>query len=394
MLVAALVSLLAAGVVVAAAGASTDASRPAGSPDLAAMSLAVHDLPAGTKVESQGYVRDPDFVASYQREFDLRGMRLGRSRLLLIFEGLDVEPTPAEARSTFGALARFLSGRRGAEFLRSSLVEDGLDRKGIVVGRVRRPSIGHGALVIPVRIRERGIVFETAFVFVRFDRVLGSIFALGRKVYRADTDRLTRIAVARVKAGLVPVSTLAPAVSGVLHPGQLLTAGKGTWTGDQLTFTYQWERCDAAGAECVAIAGATGPTYTVETGDLASTVRLTVTGRNRLGSAAASSPSTAVVAGRLGSPTGTVPPAVSGTPQVGETLSVGDGTWTGDPTAFAYQWRRCNASGGACVDIAGATATTYVVTAADSRSTLRVLVVATNAAGPGGAISAPTAAVP
>jgi len=73
---------------------------------------------------------------------------------------------------------------------------------------------------------------------------------------------------------------------------------------------------------------------------------------------------------------------------------VDTGVWAGDPTGFAYQWRRFDASGGASIDIVGATGGTYVVSSADSRSTLRVLVVATNAAGSGGAISAPTAAVP
>jgi hypothetical protein len=177
-------------------------------------------------------------------------------------------------------------------------------------------------------------------------------------------------------------------------PGQVLTASRGVWTGDQLEFAYQWERCDAAGAGCVAIPQATGATYTVANGDLASTVRVTVSGRNRLGSLTASSPATSVVAGPSGSPTSSVAPVISGTAQVGATLTADTGAWAGGPTAFAYQWRRCDASGGACVDIVGATSGTYLVSAADSRSTLRVLVVATNAVGSGGAISAPTAAVP
>jgi len=45
-------------------------------------------------------------------------------------------------------------------------------------------------------------------------------------------------------------------------------------------------------------------------------------------------------------------------------------------------------------DIAGATAPVFSVTSTDSRSTLRVLVVATNTVGAGGALTAPTSAVP
>jgi hypothetical protein len=83
-----------------------------------------------------------------------------------------------------------------------------------------------------------------------------------------------------------------------------------------------------------------------------------------------------------------------GTAQVGGTLTAETGSWSGAPTTFTYQWRRCNATSGACVDIAGATASTYSFAAGDSRATLHVLVVATFAVGPGGAISAPTSAVP
>jgi hypothetical protein len=392
-----LVALIAVGVLATGAIGATVASRPAGSPDLAAMTLAVSDLPKGTRIEGQRYYRDPDFVAGYEREFAVRGGRLGRSRLLYLYESLDVERTPDDARFTFTLAAALLRGKQGAQFITAGLVEGGIDPSSVVVGKIRHPAIGHGAIVIPVRLKESGISFQAGFVLLRFDRVLGALALVsfpGAKVYAADTDRITRVAVTRIRAGLVPASTLAPAISGVLQPGQVLTATGGTWTGDQLTFAYQWERCDAAGAGCVALTGATAATYTVATGDLASTLHVSVTGRNRLGSVAASSTATAVVAGPPGAPTSSAAPVVSGTPQAGATLTVDTGVWAGEPTGFAYQWRRCDASGGACLDIAGATATTYLVSSADSRSTLRVLVVATNAAGSGGAISAPTASVP
>lgn len=392
-----LAALLAVGALAAGASAATTASRPPGSPDLAAMALAVHDLPAGTRVESQGYHRDPDFVASYEREFEIRGGRVGRSRLIYLAESLDVERNPADARLTFALATALFRGKLGVEFIKAGLAEEGLDPSTVVVGKIRRPAIGHGALVIPLKLKEAGLSFETALVFLRFDRILGVIVPVtfpGAKLHAADTDRIARVTVDRIKAGLLPASTRAPTISGVVVPGQVLTAARGTWNGDQLTFAYRWDRCDTAGAGCVAIAGATGTTYTVTTGDLASTIRVTVTGRNRLRSIAASSPATAAVAGPLGSPTSTVLPIVSGVPQVGATLTVDSGAWVGEPTAFAYQWRRCDASGGACIDIVGATAATYVVSSSDARSTIRVLVVATNAAGSGGAISAPTGAVP
>ena len=83
-------------------------------------------------------------------------------------------------------------------------------------------------------------------------------------------------------------------------------------------------------------------------------------------------------AGSLSNPgatvTVTVLPVVSGTAEVGETLTTTDGTWAGAP-AFGYQWQRCAP---VCVDIDGATADSYLVDAADDGARLRVLVTATD----------------
>ena len=76
-----------------------------------------------------------------------------------------------------------------------------------------------------------------------------------------------------------------------------------------------------------------------------------------------------------------------------ETLSASTGTWSGSPTSFAYQWRRCNTSGSGCADIGSATSSSYLLVAADVGSTLRVRVTATNGAGSSSAESAQTAVV-
>ncbi len=93
-------------------------------------------------------------------------------------------------------------------------------------------------------------------------------------------------------------------------------------------------------------------------------------------------------------PSTTTPPAISGTPQVGQTLTASSGSWNGTtPIAFAYQWRRCDANGGACADVASATGQTYTVQTADVDHTLRVQVTATNSGGSAQATSDPTATV-
>ena len=92
-------------------------------------------------------------------------------------------------------------------------------------------------------------------------------------------------------------------------------------------------------------------------------------------------------------PKNTTPPAITGTAEVGLTLTTSKGTWTGKPTAFHYAWSRCDADG-ACLTIAGATGKTYLVSAADAGHTLRSTVTASNAAGSTSASSALTPVVP
>jgi hypothetical protein len=73
-----------------------------------------------------------------------------------------------------------------------------------------------------------------------------------------------------------------------------------------------------------------------------------------------------------------VPPTISGSAVEGQMLTASPGVWSGtEPITYAYQWRRCDAGGGACSDIAGAISATYTVQAADVAGTLRVRVTAT-----------------
>ena len=80
-------------------------------------------------------------------------------------------------------------------------------------------------------------------------------------------------------------------------------------------------------------------------------------------------------------PVNTAPPAISGQARVGTTLSATQGEWQGSPTAFFYQWLRCNAGDGVCEPIGGATAPTYELTGAELGFRIRVEVVAQNGDG-------------
>ena len=94
------------------------------------------------------------------------------------------------------------------------------------------------------------------------------------------------------------------------------------------------------------------------------------------------------------SPSNTAAPTIGGTPQVGQTLTANNGTWSSQSTPkFTYQWQRCDTAGNKCGAIAGATSQTYAVGNADVNSTLRVVVTATNPSGSTSATSAQTATV-
>jgi hypothetical protein len=188
-----------------------------------------------------------------------------------------------------------------------------------------------------------------------------------------------------------PANTAPPSITGTPRVGETLTAQNGTWTNTPTSFTYQWQRCTAAGPPCANIAGATQRTYEVVAADAGSTLRVRVIAANADGaSQPVFSGRTAVVGPAAGSPTNTARPTITGEPRVGQELTAENGTWTGTPTSFAYQWQRCDIDAVICFDVGGATGRTYGVREADIGFRVRVEVTARNAQGSGTATSTPT----
>jgi len=84
-------------------------------------------------------------------------------------------------------------------------------------------------------------------------------------------------------------------------------------------------------------------------------------------------------------------PSIPASPQTNQKLSAGPGTWSEEPTSYAYHWQRCS-SPSSCSAITGATESSYTPSSLDVGFTLRVEVIATNNNGPSEAAFSPQSA--
>jgi hypothetical protein len=197
---------------------------------------------------------------------------------------------------------------------------------------------------------------------------------------------------------VAPVSSVAPAVTGTVQVGQTLSADTGTWTSQQQPtgYAYQWQ-VSANGTDGWATAAGTGnatSSYMPVAADYGSYLRVKVTATNDGGSVDAASTSSVVLPV---APVSSVVPVVTGTVQVGETLSVDTGTWTSQqaPTTYVYEWQvSANGTDGwATAAGTGNASSSYVPDASEYGEYLRVQVTATNDGGSTDALSAVSSVV-
>jgi Subtilase family len=240
---------------------------------------------------------------------------------------------------------------------------------------------------------------EATAASVPFTVQYGRVDALAALQYLGATDPQSAAApvqtsTAQIYYELNGASSIAP-LTAAPQPGQVLVRGVGGWTGSAglAVAGLQWQRCDGGGLNCIALTSAS--TYTVQSADVGYTLKLVFSVKNALGSV-----SRAVLTWPVGGstppvspPTNTSPPTISGNPQDRQTLAGSTGSWSGSPTAYGYQWQRCDSAGSGCAAITGARGSSYLVQAADVGSTVRVAVPASNSAGSGAAVSAATAVV-
>ena len=208
-------------------------------------------------------------------------------------------------------------------------------------------------------------------------RLLAIVQARSNASVRAVFSHATAPAAA-LPGQIGPSTTTGPLVATVLQQGSKLVGATGAWAGaGAISYAYQWSRCDAAGAQCKTIRGATAVSYTPVAKDVGATLGFSVRGTDATGARTAYASLVGPVAGAGAGFASAGQPTVTGTPTQGQALQVSPGAWTQQPAVVAYQWLRCNENGRACAAIAGATAAAYAPGAEDVGHALVAVVRAT-----------------
>ena len=196
-----------------------------------------------------------------------------------------------------------------------------------------------------------------------------------------NEESLTSAATAAVAGGSNNPATGAPTISGTMQVGQTLTAStSGIADDDGLTnvsYTYQW--IANYGTSDSDIQDATLSTYTLVSDDVDKTIKVKVSFTDDAENAETltSSETDSVVAAPASNSPATGAPTITGTAQVGETLTAST-TGISDTdgltnVSYAYQWLTSRDA-----EIDGATSSTYTLVDADEGKTIQVRVTFTD----------------
>lgn len=270
--------------------------------DVPGLALAPADFDGGARIAAQGFVtpRAPQ-VAAYERIFH-PGARLAGKRLLFAESMVSVyadDQTAAAVIQGVRALLSTSSGRRALIKAALAGAGGGRGRLSLTAARPVTLRLGQDAFRISLTGRIRtslgSIRIDMALAAVRTDRAIGIVTLTGVPSTRltggppvAAATKLAR----HLELGFTIRSLALPNVTGTAQQGQALTADPGHWAGAPSLFSYQWNRCDAAGANCAAIPGATAQTYVLGAQDSTKRIAVTVKAANSVSSAAATSGAT------------------------------------------------------------------------------------------------------
>ena len=180
----------------------------------------------------------------------------------------------------------------------------------------------------------------------------------------------------QVKEGAVTAAkanspaTGAPTISGTPKVGETLTADMSGITDedglDDVSYSYQWL------ALASDIAGATGSSYLLSTGEQGQTIQVKVNFTDDAGNQESLTSAATVAVAAKPNTLASGLPNISGTPQVDETLTADTSAISDEDglanVSYQYQWLRDDA------DIAGQTNSTYRLVSADQDKTIKVRV--------------------
>jgi len=150
--------------------------------------------------------------------------------------------------------------------------------------------------------------------YIRVQEIASNAGGPGAAVLSAPTAQVTPAP---------PTNGAPPTIAGTAQQAQTLSIQHGTWNEDApapLSYSYQWEDCNTAGAACTPISGATAATYIPKTSDIGHTLIVLEAAANSGGGSgpAASAPTAAV--------TSAPPPPVQASTQAAKPVLVTSAT--------------------------------------------------------------------
>jgi D-alanyl-D-alanine carboxypeptidase (penicillin-binding protein 5/6) len=184
--------------------------------------------------------------------------------------------------------------RTGRKVKYSDLVEDG-ENRGLLVAREERDAEHPQKFARRVPLDRLNIRRPSP------EPMIGSVTVIGNSGGSSDLWEGNQTAlhlslvmgevVVTPTAGLAPVSTVAPVISGTARIGGILSTDDGQWDNTPLSYAYQWY------ADDIAIPSATSSSYLVDTVYVGAIIHVVVTATNNNGTASRQSEDTAPVEG-------------------------------------------------------------------------------------------------